>query len=360
MFWLGLVLCVCYVPGITGATIPTQWGVLAVVGAAAAWRSGSVTQLHWLGIWFIFFTVLSLTWAVNFYDSVWGFFIVLIWAGSFWLGSTLESIGDLWKGLAIGLTVSSVVALAQLSGFHPVSVEKGYPGLLYSPLVSGSVSALVIVGLVCHKAWRYVPGVLTLLVLSHNRGGWLVMAVGLAGRYLGWRAMTAIVFTAAGIMYFHPSPSDIQRMQIWDAAYSNLRWFGLGPGSFTDLWMMVKELGQDVMERPEFAHNDYIQFVFEAGAGSILVFALMAAILARSEAKEWPVFAGFSALALFYFPLHSPLSAFIGCIAAGHIAGTGAYLRGFERERGSDFLSGAATPRPVFDPISGEIVSVEP
>jgi hypothetical protein len=369
MFWLGLVLPICYVPGWTGAAIPTQWGVLAVVGAASLWRSGSVTREHWLGIWFIFFTALSLMWAVNPYDSVWGLAVVLIWAGSFWLGSTLYdsqlrsgSLADLWKGLAIGLTVSSVVSIAQAAGFHPLPVADvaGHPGLLYSPLVSGSVSALVIVGLVCHRAWRYVPGVLPLFILSHNRGGWLVVAVGLAARYLGWRLAAGIVMFAIVLMVVHPQPSDIQRMQIWDAAYSNLRWFGLGPGSFTDLWMMVEELGQKVMERPEFAHNDYIQFVFEAGLGSVLVFALMAAILAQPKATEWPVFAGFAALGLFFFPFHTPLCAFIGCVAAGYIVAERRRVRDFERECRSYFLSGAAAPGSVSDPHGGEIVSVEP
>jgi len=362
LFWLGLILAVCYVPGWTGASIPTQWGVMAIAGALGLWRSGSVTRVHWLGIWFIFFTALSLTWAVNPYDAGWGFAVVLIWAGSFWLGSTQDSLEDLWKGLAIGLSVSSVVSIAEASGFHPFPVAElaGHPGLFDTPLVSGSVSALVIVGLVCHGEWRYIPGVLPLFILSYSRGGWLVVAVGLAGRYLGWRVAAGIVLFALVLMYFHPSPSDIQRMQIWDAAYSNLRWFGLGPGTFTDLWMMVEELGQKVMERPEFAHNDYIQFAFEAGLGSILFFALMAAVLARSEQRQWPVFAAFCSLALFYFPLHSPLSAFIGCIVAGHIAGAGAYLRGFERERGSDFLPGAAAPGSVSGPHGGAIVSVEP
>jgi hypothetical protein len=362
MFWLGLVLPVCYVPGWTGASIPTQWAVLSAVLPLSLWRKGELTRVHWLGIWFVGYSALSLLWAVNFPDAVWGFAVVLIWAGSFWLGSTLESLDGIWRGLAIGLSVSSLVSIVQAAGFHPLPVADvaGYPGLLYSPLVSGSASAMVIVGLICHRLWRYIPGVLPLLVLSHNRGGALVVGVGLAGRYLGWRAVAAIVVTAAVVMYFHPSPSDIQRMQIWDAAYSNLRWFGLGPGSFTDLWMMVKELGQDVMERPEFAHNDYIQFIFEAGCGSILVFALMAAILARTEAKEWPVFAGFAALGLFFFPFHTPLCAFIGCVVAGHIVGASAYLRDFERECRSDFLSGDDAPRPVFDPHRGEIVSVEP
>jgi hypothetical protein len=369
IFWLGLVLPICYVPGVTGASIPTQWAVLAAVLPLGLWRQGELTGLHWVGIWFIFYSALSLLWAVNPYDSVWGFAVVLIWAGSFWLGSTLESLEGLWKGLAIGLSVSSVVAVAQLAGFHPVLEAEIFPpadpGLLYSPLVSGSVSALVIVGLVCHRLWRYIPGVLPLLILSHNRGGWLVVAVGLAGRYLGWRIAAGIVLFALVLMVFHPWPlvpslSDIQRMQVWDAAYSNLRWFGLGPGTFTDLWMMVEVSGEKVMERPEFAHNDYIQFIFEAGCGSVLVFALMAAVLAQSETTEWPVFAGFAALAIFYFPLHSPLSAFIGCVAAGRIVRDWVLVRDFEREFGSDFLPGDDAPRSAFDSHRGKVVSVEP
>jgi hypothetical protein len=214
----------------------------------------------------------------------------------------------------------------------------------------------VIVGLLCIRLWFYIPGVLPLLVLSHNRGGALVLAVGIAGRYMGKVAAASVVLTALGLIVIHPSVTDIERMQIWQAAYINLRWFGLGVGTFTDLWMQI----DGVMERPEFAHNDYIEFAFEYGIGALAVYCLIAWTFARTLSTEWPVFAGFAALALFYFPLHTPLTAFIGCVAAGSIARNRMRVCGLQHNRRSDFLAGASSQRYVLDAHSGKIVSMEP
>ena len=46
MFWIGAVVSLCYVPGVTGAYIATQWPVLAVLLSFGLLRSGPFTAFH--------------------------------------------------------------------------------------------------------------------------------------------------------------------------------------------------------------------------------------------------------------------------------------------------------------------------
>ena len=58
MFLLGLLLPICFIPGYTGASIPSQWVLLSLVLPAALWRRGyRLTPLHLLGLGFIAWAV---------------------------------------------------------------------------------------------------------------------------------------------------------------------------------------------------------------------------------------------------------------------------------------------------------------
>lgn len=348
MFWLGLFLPVVYVPGYTGASIQTQWPLLfAILPPLTLWRSGRLGYVHLLGILFLFYGALSLRWTIDFHDSIWGLLIVCTWALSFWLGYTLPSLIRMWKGLAIGLSVSSVVAISQWFGYHPVLTYmfNSSAGLLYNTNCEGAVAALILIGLISHRLWFYIPGVLPSLILSHSRGAWLVLALALVAKYLNWKIALGLLLAALLVFTFYPPSSDVLRLMIWRMAYQNLSWFGLGPGTFIHVWLEY----QGATYRPEFAHNDYLQLWFEFGLGALAIYCILAwSLLGTSSAgsrlrcPDWPVLVAFSSLGLFWFPLYSPIPAFIGCVVAGHLVRDRNLFRSYGIRGGPDLIPGCA------------------
>ena len=106
MFWLGLAVAVCFIPGYSGASIPTQWALLSCIAPLALWRKGEVTLLHWAGLAFLAYAFASLLWARDFYLGICGVWTWTILAMVFWMGTALTSVNSVFRGLAIGLSLS--------------------------------------------------------------------------------------------------------------------------------------------------------------------------------------------------------------------------------------------------------------
>jgi hypothetical protein len=182
MFGLGLIVSLCYVPGVTGAYVATQWPVLSILLPLALWRSGPVTALHWAGLGFLAYGFARLGFAPLLLDGVFGLWLVCIMALSFWLGSTLDDLRGLYKGLALGAAVSSVVAAFQYFGLPLVPYASSNPAGLYVNSVSlGMVAAFLIVALASERMWLWVPALLPGLALSGSRGAWLALAIAAFG-----------------------------------------------------------------------------------------------------------------------------------------------------------------------------------
>src|SRR5260221_7739561 len=109
MFLLGLIVSVCYIPGVTGAMVPTQWAVLSAVLPLGLWYSGAKGPEILFGTLALVFAALSILWAPNTYDAGYGLWLACIWAGCFWLGAIQTNFAGLYVGLACGLGVSSAL-----------------------------------------------------------------------------------------------------------------------------------------------------------------------------------------------------------------------------------------------------------
>lgn len=312
MIWLGLMLPVCFWAGITGASIPTQWAVLSAVMPLAAWRRGIVSIPFLLVLIFAIYSAASIVWSSEWHNSIeasWKIFFCLIPA--FWLGSSVESLRPLWIGLAIGVWISLPIAAFQLAG-----LSLSAPGLLFNETVLGATAALVIIGAIEENIWMIPGALLPLVWISHSRGAWLILGVSLLCKYLHWIAATMILVVAGTAYYFLMSPSDASRLDLWSAALGGLRMFGNGGNTFAE----VVVVNDGKLLRSEFVHNDYLQLIFEYGIGSAPWFLFVIwGILQRRE-KYWPVFIAFAAFGLFWFPLFSPIPAFIGFVVAGNIS----------------------------------------
>lgn len=319
MFLLGLIVAVCFVPGYTGAIIPTQWAVLSILLPLGLWRSGVLGPSALAGLAVLAWSAISILWAPNTWDAGFGLWLACIWALALWFGSTIDDFRPLWRGLAVGLTISSAVAIFQHFGFAPVlanSPERP-TGLFFNSTLLGASACLVIIALISQRQWAYIPGVLPALFLAHSRGAFLVLALTLLTRYLRVRYVLLAMALAACILVLtlngHETDSDRTRLILWGAALRELNLLGHGIGSFTTFLVATPTR----ILYPGTVHNDYIQLWFELGLGSLLIMALYALALAQRTSDHWPIFFAFTLFGLFYFPLWTPVPAFMACLVAG-------------------------------------------
>jgi hypothetical protein len=334
MFLLGFIVSICFIPGITGAVVPTQWAVLSALLPLALWRSAPLGLDHKLGLVLLGLALLSAGWAPNIFDSLYGMWIALIWAGAFWLGSTTMDSRPMWCGLAAGLGVNSAVAIVQAFGYAPVLSRLDTPsGLFFNPTVLGAACALGLIALISWRQWFWTPFLLPGLLLSQSRGALIVLAFTALATRVRWYFTALALACGLALAAFSPFSSDLQRLFLWGSTIRSLNVFGHGIGSFNTLLVYnptefyPRASG---MIHPEFVHNDYLQLWFELGVLALVAYGLLLRGLLRSHDPDWPVLVGFAILALFYFPLWCPVLAFIGCFAAGAIAG--------RRRRGGEFV----------------------
>lgn len=322
MYYIALLLPICYIAGVTGASIPTQWALLSLSLPLGLWRPTSTLVLRWLGGLFVLYVPFTGVFVVNWYTAVLGLWYIFIWALAFHWGTTMPTLIPMWKGLAIGLSISSLVAGAQALGFPwPATVTPGtFPGLLFNPVVQGMCCAIVILGLAGNHLWHYMPLLCLGLTLSQSRGGWLVIGLTTLARMTHWTlALLALAVGALLFMHF-AGDSDIQRLRIWGIALHGLTALGWGPDSFNDIFAIIPDAQGRQMVHLEFAHNDYLQLLFEFGIGALPLFAILACCLTRTQHSEWPALFALAVAATFFFPLYCPTTAFILCAVAGHIA----------------------------------------
>lgn len=338
MFWLGLLLAVCYVPGYTGASVPTQWAVLSILLPLGLWRVSFYGTGHRLLFGFVLYALLGALWSLNLYTWVWGMWLCFIWALAYHWGTLCADLRGLWKGLAVGLSVSTAIALAQALDFRPVEANDPYQysGLFFNSSLFGVILGLVLVGLATHRLWWYMPPMALGLILSGSRGGFFIAAVGLVARF-GSPVLAAGVFACAGIAFLSVIDlADSQRLQIWGVTLPALNFFGHGAGSFLDLYY-VRNTKVSLIH-PEFVHNDFLQLVYEYGIGTLFLIAIPALALAGRSAER-PVLIAWLALSTFYFPLYAPIPAFIGFVVAGHCLRDWAVVRDHGRHWRSHLLS---------------------
>lgn len=315
MFFLGLTLPICFLPGTIGASVPVQWVLLSAILPLGLWRLGSINPGHLAGLAVLAWSALSFAWSPSAYDSGYGMWLLAIWALSFWLGSTTTNLVPLWKGLAAGISISTAVAVAQYFGYSPVLIHSGYPGLLFNTTLAAATCALVIVALASAHLWLWLPMPILGLILANSRGAYLVLAATAALRFLPWTLVLTLIVAVGILLSITPSGSDTTRLVNWGMAIRGMTPWGNGIGSYSSLYYLFN---QQII-RPERVHNDYLQLWYELGVGCIPLLGIYFLALRQRLSREWPVFVAFAIYGLFYFPLWAPTTAFIGCLVAGRL-----------------------------------------
>lgn len=337
MFWLGLAIATCYVPGWTGAFIATQWALLACVLPLFLLRSGPVTRFHVAGLLFVAYAVVAALFGVNPQASVFGLWTLATAALCLWFGSVATDTEKLYAGMATGAAVSSVIAVFQYFGTPVVpSVSATPAGLFVNGVQLGVVLALLVVVLYAKRMWLYALPLLPGIVVAQSRGTFLALGVGLLACHVRRLWVFGILATAGAFYLLTPlSGSDTQRMLIWSVALQNLTLTGWGAGSF---YTLLLSDGNGPFY-PEYAHNDAIQLAFEYGVAALIPFALFGFALRRTDATQWPVVVAFVAASCYSMPLHMPVAAFLGLAAVGSVLRNHGVAVSDSRYGGQPFIS---------------------
>lgn len=342
---LGFLVSVIYIPGWTGAAIPTGYLFLMIVlPVLLFFIEIPVTRFHVIGSLFLLYVCVSLSWSLNFHIAFFILLQVLLTGMIFCLGSAIKDLTDILKGVALGLAVSAVICILQWYKLDALSYTNyGYPaGLFVNPNLLCEFSAVMLVSLIVFKLWWWIPVTLPGLFIVHSRAALL----GLFVCFLIWLWRFKFLFTLVvllGIAFAacsysmddlnFKSTSIIERLDMWADTIRGLSLLGHGVGSFEIMfpkYAVNVDAAQTILK---YAHNDLLQLFFEFGIAALIPLVLFFQIVKIKNDQKYILYT-IGIISLFSYPLHVPVIMFIGFLVAGNIVRSNAASFEFGANRG--------------------------
>lgn len=322
---LNIILCsysfllsIFYVPFFFSGATNTRWAFLAVTTPILILilERQSFTLLHLIGLSFCIFSLFSLLWTFNFYDSIDNLINLFIIAQIFVLGNRLNDLKPIFLGLGFGIAISSFYTF----------ILNYEGGLFINRNILADAAILTIVGLIIYKLWWLIPLALP-SALTGSRAVIIAALASLAAfvwnknKFAKYGILILIIFVVvASIIFDYRIGSIIQRLELWKDIVNGFSLLGNGYGSLYSAYPYFSEAIDTLKERPRYAHNDLIQIVFELGICGYILAILFISILLRININEKYIIFTFIILSLFSFPFHMPVSAFIFSIVAGYMS----------------------------------------
>lgn len=345
---LAFLVSVAYWPGIAAAGSAPRLALLAVAVPLLFPRKVTITPAHFALFLFLAWSVATLFWTdeppshlVSWLGPIplGGLSAVIHWlifAGLFCIGANLASLSGVYIGMALGLSLSSAAAIAQMFFGWAFLDQYSVPGGLFiNPNFMAEVSVMVLVGLIAERLYWFIPLVLPAALLPQSRSALLALVIALA-LWTRNRAVMAVMIIGIGVAAiwsiqsgFRLSSVD-ERIAIWRDTIDGMTWLGRGTGSFYVLYPATASRTNTLFARPDHAHNDVIETFFEAGFPAILLIGvfIFAWRVGRHPSAAL-VLVAFAVQGLFAFPLHIPASMFLVALVAGHLCADGAALRDY-------------------------------
>lgn len=331
---LGLAAAVAYLPGTFDATTTLRWAVVAV-GVFLLLCLVRPAPFPWGAALCVALAGASVLWSSDPFGGLDHLAKLVAVAGAFWLGGSLDDATPLWKGIALGVAASAVIAIAQVVVGLDWFVQAAPPAGLFGN--RNFLAEAGMVALITSLATVWTPGgavlaalagVAILLTGSKAVIGALVilLAVYVAPQRpaIAW-GLAGMVVLVAGLMFGGGAGSAAARLEIWQPAWSGLSWFGNGLGSFA----------YDFSPVHEHAHSEPLQYAYELGVLAIAPAALLIHVLGGWEHdREGFVLVGVALVGFLAFPFHMPVTALAAGVAAGRLARKRSRMGGHDRPRG--------------------------
>ena len=311
-------------PGVAGAATVPRWAVIALV-VPVLLKDQRLTAAHAAGALFLIWAALSMAWNPATLDGIGALLVLAMLAACFCLGNQLIDLRKVYIGAALGVTVSSVVAIFQWFGFHQVASWGGPGGLFVNGAFMAETAALVLVVLVSERLWWLIPGVLPALLLPDARDAVLAVATATVVALRRSRFIWLLVAVVPIAAYFYVTAKGYgsinERLEIWHSTLDGVTLFGHGIGSFWSLYPAydlrpVAPIA--LLNTPEYAHNEFLTVAFELGIIGLLLFCGLCVTLAGPLDTARLVLIALFVESCFDFPLHLPATAFLGMVVAGH------------------------------------------
>lgn len=351
-----------YLPLLPSNAVVGRWWVVAAGAAVMLWgvrvRTGPA---HWWLLGLLVWAALSAAlWAVSGWDALEGLLGLCVAAMLFLVAAeaTRDEVHAAWLAFAAGVSLSAPFAVAQWLGWHPVWEIHVGAGLFLSVFMSNEAAALALIGAVGLGCWWLAIGPAVVLLVAGGRtpalsiGVALLTALWLSASFRG-RVYVSLVYAYGALLVLalwrggHLGGWGFvaDRWEIWTRYVSNVNPWGDGLGS-----------AAIAVQGYEYAHNEFIQFAFELGIGSVALWAVVAHAMGARPILERVGLAALLAQCMVYFPLHAPAPVLVGALLAGGLCGERARERasrcpcGVARSsclRHCDTDDGAAAPRSV-------------
>lgn len=339
---LAFLTAVTYMPGVIDPAATGRWAVLAVgiPLLLMAHTTKLPSPLRGAGIWYLA-AITFLTLAVPAEadeNGIYELTHLFILAGAFGLGAIIQDLRAAWRGFAIGVGVSAVIAVLQVSGFpmeHYGVVTTTPPyasGLFMNKNLLAEAGMVAMVASVMSGWWVLAAMSAVAVVLGGSKAVYLALVLVTIARLLLLRRM-ALVWTISGMSLLtgiiwlvlgdHTSLSH--RLVFWDLVTSDFMVFGHGLGAFTTMYPKLMH-----------AHSEYLQALYELGImAAPLAFGLLLLLPIREPVMypgtlvekrveyehetERLVLFSILVVAAFSFPLHLPATGFAAALAAGRL-----------------------------------------
>ena len=297
------------------------------------------TSAEWpllLGGFFLAFATASWFWAFDRYGATDGLWHLYLWAGLFLVGAALSDLRAVYIGAAIGMTVNSAFVTAQWLGWHGLPEAISPAGLFINKNLVAEAAVLAFAGILGRGRLNIALMVLLLpaMLLPMCREAFAALII--IGTIFLWRysrmwsliGLNLAVFVLIGVVLGSPVHGSVdERLDIWTDTITNLTWLGHGVGSFYMMFPWHAVHNDILAVRPDNAHNDYLELLFDFGIGGVPLVVLVAGCLRGPITPPRLVLAAFLTEACFGFPFFVPLSGALAAISVGHLSRDWGFLR---------------------------------
>lgn len=338
----GFALAVAYGPFMVDGATALRFALMAVA-LPLLWQRPRLTVGHLLWAAWLAFGAASLAWTPDRWNAMQHLVYLALGGLAFSLGGEAPTLRGFARGAALGLGVSSALAVAQTFGFDGIWQGASPAGLFYNKNFMAEALALCAILCLTYGDWPYalilVPG----LVVAHCRSADLALGVATLVWLWASRPRLALALGAIAVgacaALFNAQTLDY-RFTIWLATISHLTPLGHGLGSFYEQYPSFGPLIQGA--RPEYPHNEFIYSLYELGVGAAAPIAL--GVWCWMGRARWRPFLGAAAcIAAFGFPLQLPFTLCLISLVAGRCAYSRRSLRNIAAKWGA-YLYGRHAP----------------
>lgn len=327
---LGFLTAAIFTPTLADGASSPKWAFLAaVVGVGVFFMPRQVVTLgHVLGGALLLWCGATLFWTPVFFDGAHAAAHAVVLAGLFCLGSQVLCLRSLLIGAALGLALNSAVVVAQVYFNFPWTQTAAPGGLFVNRNLGAEAAALVLVGAIAYRLWWVIPALAPTLYLQSSRGATVAIAVALlaglypyARRFVAGTLAVAVIAAALVVILNGTDSSTTERFAIWRDTLDGMTLWGNGLGSFYGLYPSHATRLDVLAQRPEHAHMDTLEMVYEIGAGALLFAVFVGFAFRQQHTAGRMILVAFLVEGVFSFPLHNPFTGAVFTVVAGFMYG---------------------------------------